>query len=149
MTDFKSDPLENKTLARLVAGSSVIALGFGFYLSADRADPKKLPGVALDSPFLFDLERAFVIGALFAATLIFLIRGWNGYYPSKVSTTGAEYPEREAVEQVTKGSDVTTAAVEAMRAQQLEIAKAARDDFNLLKGELNALEERIDRGDAK
>ena len=77
--------------------------------------------------------------------LIFLLRGWGGYYPSKLSTSGAEYPEREAVERVTQGSADTIAAVEALREDQLRIAAAARDDFNRLRDELNALEERVDR----
>ena len=62
-----------------------------------------------------------------------------------LSTSGAEYPEREAVERVTQVSDDTIVAVEAPREDQLRIAAAARDDFNRLRDELNALEERVDR----
>lgn len=99
--------------------------------------------MALDSPFLFDLERAIVVAAIVAAVLIFTIRAWHGYYPSKLSTTGAEYPEREAVEQVARGSADTIAAVEALRGEQLKIATAARDDYERLSKELNSLEQRI------
>lgn len=139
----RSDPLEGTVLAKVVAAASATAAVAAFYLSTQRADPKKLPGVALDSPFLLDLGRAVVVGAVVAAVLIFTVRAWHGYYPSKLSTTGAEYPEREAVEQVTEVSADTIAAVEALRAGQLQIAKAARDDYDRLKEELNALEQRV------
>lgn len=142
----KTDPLENTTLARILAGSAVAVGVAAFYLSTQRDDPKQLPGVALDSPFLFDLERAIVVAALLAAALIFLVRGWNGYYPSKLSTTGAEYPEREAVEKATAGSADTLEAAEALRQEQLSFASAAREDYNRLKEELNALEQRIPQG---
>lgn len=141
----QTDPLENGILAKVVAGASVSAVAAAFYFSTQRDHPKKLPGVALDSPFLFDLERAIVVGAIVAAALIFLVRAWHGYYPSKLSTTGAEYPEREAVERVTKGSADTIAAVGALRAEQLKIAKAARDDYHRLSKELNSLERRVKR----
>lgn len=140
----KPDPLENEILAKVVAGTTFVVMVVAYYFSAQQADARKLPAVALDSPFLFDLERAVLVAALFAASLIFLVRGWHGYYPSKVSTTGAEYPDREAVEMVTKGSDATATAVEELRTGQLEIAKAARDDFDLLKRELRSLEQRLE-----
>jgi hypothetical protein len=57
------------------------------------------------------LERAVVVGALVAAALIFLLRGWSGYYPSKLSTTGAEYPDRTA-EHVARSAREAVSAVE-------------------------------------
>jgi hypothetical protein len=45
-------------------------------------------------PGLLHVERALVLGAAMAGTLIFLVRGWAGYFPSKITTSGAEYPYR-------------------------------------------------------
>jgi hypothetical protein len=93
-----TDPLRLRWIARLVVLATLVVAGVAYVLSADRPDPDRIPGIALDSPFLLDLERAVVVSALLAALLMFAIRGWDGYFPSKLSTTGAEYADRNATD---------------------------------------------------
>jgi len=84
-------PLERRFVGKAIVLGVLIIVIVAFIFSAQRADPVRLPGVALDSPFLLDLERAAVVAALVVSAAVFLIRGWAGYFPSKLCTTGAEY----------------------------------------------------------
>lgn len=53
----KVDPLRRRRLGRFVIVVTLLVAGIAFFLSAGRTDPNPLPGIALDSPFLLDLER--------------------------------------------------------------------------------------------
>lgn len=86
-----ADPLARRLTGRLLVASALLVAVAVFAASAGRDDRAPLPGVALGSPLLLDLERALLAAALFAAAAIFAIRGWSGYFPAKFSATGAEY----------------------------------------------------------
>jgi hypothetical protein len=100
------DPLERVWRGRavvLVAGLTVLLV---LAVSASGGTPKTLPGIALGSPALLHIERALLVGASIAGCFIFLIRGWAGYFPSKLSTGGAEYPHRPVDEVVESGDAI-------------------------------------------
>jgi hypothetical protein len=81
-----------------------------------RAEP--LPAVALDSRLVLALERTAIVGGLVAATGIFILRGWSGYFPSKVSTTGAEYAECSVLSEFARGDAATATAIVELRQRQ-------------------------------
>jgi hypothetical protein len=86
------DPLADPATARAVAIVTALALLCGPLISAVNGGPRSLPGIALASPVLFHMERGVIAAALVTASAIFVVRAWAGYYPAKLSTTGAEYP---------------------------------------------------------
>lgn len=67
-----------------------------------------MPSIALGSSLVLALERAALVGALLGLMGIFLLRGWSGYFPSKVSTTGAEYA---AVAEASRSDTAASVAV--------------------------------------
>lgn len=124
------DPLEGPRSRRLVVLATLAVMNVAFLLSAQRRDPDQLPGIALDSPFLLDLERAAVVGAVVASVLIFSIRGWRGYFPSKLSTGGAEYGALPSVTEVSESSEEVRSALEDLKARQAALARATRQAFS-------------------
>jgi hypothetical protein len=70
------------------------------------------------------LEQAADRGErLLVAALIFVLRGWAGYFPSKLSTSGAEYGERSSVADLSELS----AAVADLRSSYMGTAQATRE----------------------
>jgi len=65
----------------------------------------------LRSEGLFDLERAVAAAALVGGLAIFVVRGFGGCYPTKISMIGADYPGLAAT---AAGTADLTKAVEAM-----------------------------------
>jgi hypothetical protein len=127
----KSDPLRRRGLGRFVILATLLVAGVAFFLGAGRPDPNRLPGIALDSPFLLDLERAAVVSAVISGFMIFAIRGWDGYFPSKLSTSGAEYGER-GIGNASETSMDLGREVRKLTRRQLSLAAATRvtlDDF--------------------
>jgi hypothetical protein len=90
--------------ARVVAVIVIVVFLLGFCLSIASGAPRTLPAVALSSPLLFHVERAVVGAALVGAVLIVLLNLLRGELPSKLSTTGLEWPaagpEREVLAQL-------------------------------------------------
>jgi hypothetical protein len=99
-------------------------------------DPCVLPAVALGSSLLLVLERAVAVGALLAGTAVFLLRGWNGYFPSKVSTTGAEYAVPAVLSQLASSDSVAAVAI----AEVEEREEAFRRNLDGLAARVEALE---------
>jgi hypothetical protein len=133
----RHDPLEADTIARAIAGATLIGMASAVALSVTAAAPDQLPGIALGSPALLHLERALLVGGIVGAALMFLVRGWAGYYPSKLSTTGAEYPSLLALEQATESNRETVEALVALQSQHEEFAEQTARH-------IEALEERIE-----
>lgn len=140
-----TDPLESawygRSVVLVIAGAVFVSLA----LSAASGTPPELPGIALGSPALLHLERALVVGAAIAGSSIFLIRGWVGYFPSKLSTTGAEYANRSTVERVEGVSHVAASAIEDLRIDQLAINRTMFGTLNDLKRELGEISARSRR----
>jgi hypothetical protein len=132
------DPLERVWRGRavvLVAGLTVILV---LVVSATGGVPSDLPGVALGSPALLHIERALLVGASIAG-FIFLIRGWAGYFPSKLSTTGAEYARPATVASISDGTQLAMGAIEDLRADQLAINRSMFSKLDEVRREMYAL----------
>jgi len=108
-------------------------------LSAKSDDELPLPAVALNSSILLDLERAVLVGAMVAATFVFLTRGWAGHFPSKLSTTGAEYPSPVVLAEFNKSDADTTSSARELRARQA----ALTDGFQIVAQRLVRLESEL------
>jgi hypothetical protein len=121
----------------LVAGLTAFLV---LTVSAAGGVPAALPGIALGSPALLHVERALLVGASVAAGGIFVIRGWAGYFPSKLSTNGAEYGDWTRVDDVSGSSEDVREEVADLWAHQLAIARmmqAVRDDLAREVGSLD------------
>jgi hypothetical protein len=141
-----TDPLEGVWHGRFVVLLTAGAVLVSLVVSAAGGTPPELPGIALDSPALLHLERALVVGAVIAGSSIFLIRGWAGYFPSKLSTTGAEYANWSTVERVEGVSQVATSAVEALRGDQLAINRTMFGKLNEVQQELRQMRDSVYAG---
>jgi hypothetical protein len=130
------DPLAARVVAKAIAAATLVTFVLAVYLSATTPVPDEPPGIALGSSALLHLERALLAGAAIGVVLMFLVRGWAGYYPSKVSTTGAEYPSLLALEQATEGSGEIVEALAALQAQHDEFAEHTARDLASLRREL-------------
>jgi len=77
--------------ALAVTIGTVTAFALATSLSVAHGAPRDLPGIALDWPLLLHLERGAVTATGVALLLLFVLRGLEGNFPSKLSTTGAEW----------------------------------------------------------
>jgi hypothetical protein len=133
------DPLERVWRGRavvLVAGLTVLLV---LAVSAAGGTPKTLPGIALGSPALLHLERALVVGAAMAGSFIFLIRGWAGYFPSKLSTTGAEYATWSSTEKTLKIGDEAIDMLAETKLERVAMVKSVGEDIRALELKVEAL----------
>jgi RNA polymerase sigma factor (sigma-70 family) len=80
------------TAARSVA--IVVALAFvaGLLLSLTRGVPGELPAVSMDWPLLLHLFRAGAVAAVAGITAVIVLSLWQVGLPSRVATTGVEWP---------------------------------------------------------
>jgi hypothetical protein len=142
------DPLERIWRGRavgLVAGLTVLLV---FVISAKSHAPSDLPGIALGSPALLHTERALLTGAAVAVSFIFLIRGWAGYFPSKLSTTGAEYATWSSAEKALRIGDEAIDMLAEARLERVAMAKSVGEDIRALELKVEALAsgaERVER----
>jgi len=138
-----TDPLESVRHGRVVVVVIAAAVFVALVLSAAGGTPSELPGIALGSPALLHLERALIVGAAIAGSSIFLTRGWAGYFPSKLSTTGAEYADRSTVERVEGITHVATSAIDDLRADQVAINRTMFGKLSDVQRELRQTSTRV------
>lgn len=117
----------------------LLAAIVAFIASAQQADFVPLPGVALGSSFLLDMERAAVAAALVVGAAVFLTRGWAGYFPSKLTTTGAEYAARSSVEGTANVGDEAIGALAEVKSDNVMLASSMYDDLRGLELKVDAL----------
>jgi hypothetical protein len=142
-TGERTDPLEQRFVGKSIVLAVLLVVVVAFVFSARRPDPVPLPGVALDSPFLLDMERAAVVAAFVVGATVFLIRGWVGYFPSKLSTTGAEYESWRGVDETSGGGDGVRGEVAALWAHQVDFARMAYEVLDEVVADIDALHDRI------
>lgn len=135
------DPLERPRVARLVVLAALLGSALAL-LGLESRFHQGLPGVALGSPFLLQVERILVVGAAVSGLLIFAIRGWAGYFPSKLSATGAEYAARAAVVDSVRNEDEIAELLAGLDADRTALA-------HLLLGDIWGLGQRIDKIEAR
>jgi hypothetical protein len=137
---MQTDPLEAPGRRRAVV-VTVGALAIGAFVGSVSSEvPTALPGVTLGSPFLLHIERALALGALVAVGLIFLMRGWEGYFPSKLSTAGAEYATRSATGDAARTQEDVGAGLAHMRRDRLKLAESLHEDMRAMERRIVALE---------
>jgi hypothetical protein len=73
------------------------------------------------------------------AAVMFLVRGWAGYYPSKVSTMGAEYPSLEVLQETAESGRETLEALVALHLQHEEFAEQMAGDVDALRDRVEML----------
>ena len=124
--DDDRDPLEQRYVARAIVLIALVATGLGSWLGIDGKFHDGLPGIALGSPFLIHVERALVVGAGIAAILMFAVRGWAGYFPAKISTSGAEYFRRPALDEIVESEVAAHDEILRLEAIQERLARSTR-----------------------
>ena len=72
--------------------------------------------------------------------------GW-AISPRKLSTSGAEYAERMAVEKVSAGSGLAADAIESLEARLVATNRGTADDLAVLEASLEALANRVGTGE--
>lgn len=133
------DPLERIWHGRAVVLVIASAVFVSMVASAAGGTPSELPGIALGSPALLHLERALLVGAAIAGSSIFLTRGWAGYFPSKLSTAGAEYAALTTAE----NAGELAAALAEVKIEHLAMAESFNHDINRVRQGLRVLGEEI------
>lgn len=139
----RADPLERRFVGKVIVLGVLIVVAVAFVFSAQRADPVDLPGVALDSPFLLDVERAALVAALVAGAAVFVIRGWVGYFPSKFSTTGAEYSSLPGLDRALSGAEEIASEISVLRERQRGAGIETREIVAEQDRRIAALEARV------
>jgi hypothetical protein len=122
---------------------ALVSTGLTLWMSAGTELPKRLPGIALGSPFLLHAERALIVGAGLTALLIFAARGWVGYFPSKISTGGAEYLHRPAVTEVVESERAVQVEIDRLKTIHRILAKNMQDRLYAVESEIAALRSRL------
>jgi len=132
------DPLEHIWPGRVVVLVTGLMGLLVLAASATRDAPSDLPGIALGAPALLHLERALVVSAVVAGSFIFLVRGWAGYFPSKLSTTGAEYSMRPSAQGTAATDDSAIDALAEIRTERVAMVRSMRADLRALELKLEA-----------
>ena len=71
------------------------------------------------------------------------MRGWAGYFPSKLSTTGAEYTERSMADKVIGSGDEAAVAIEDLERRQAVVFGTVDEKLAVLGEQLIAFDERL------
>jgi hypothetical protein len=74
-----------------------------------------------------------------AVTLIFLMRGWEGYFPLKLSASGAEYMTRSAASDTVRNEDEIGALLARMERDGVALASSLREDIRVLEQRIDGL----------
>jgi hypothetical protein len=143
----RADPLERRFVGKAIVLGVLVGVVVAFVFSAQRADPVHLPGVALDSPFLLDMERAAVVAALVVGAAVFLIRGWVGYFPSKLFTTGAEYATRSTAERTAANGQEAIDVLAEIKLERVAMAESVGEDIRALELKVDALASEVGRAE--
>ena len=110
----------------VVFGAAVVVLAVAAAVaSLVEGTPRRLPGVALDSPVLLHAERCLALIAVVIAALSVLARAARGRLPVELSTSGLRYEAETA--------DRTAAAVAGLQ-----------DQLDDLVATVDALADRLD-----
>ncbi len=133
------DPLERRNVARAVVLAALVAAGLALWLGLDGEFHGGLPGIALGSPFLLHVERALVLVAGIAALLMFTVRGWAGYFPSKFSTAGAEYFDRSAVNEAAESWNAVYDEIDRLDAMHRGLAGSTQVLLDVVERDVAAL----------
>ncbi len=136
-----TDPLEQPVRRRAIVVATAVLATSAFVGSVSGDDPAALPSIALGWHLLLHAERALAVGAVVAVALIFLIRGWEGYFPLKLSASGAEYGMRAAGDAAHNEDDIS-AGLARIRRDRLMLAASLREDIRTMEQRIGALEER-------
>lgn len=83
-----------------------------------------------------------MVGSAVAGVLIFLLRGWEGYFPSKLSTSGAEYVGRSTVSDAAQNEDDISETLARMGRERLALASSLREDIRTLERRVDLLSSR-------
>jgi hypothetical protein len=133
------DPLERGRRGRVVVIASAVVGWLAFASSVAGGAPSDLPGVALGSAALLHVERAFVVSAAVACAAVFAVRGWAGYFPLTLSTTGAEYAPRAALEDVAANDEEAVNGIDELRAAHMALARSMGADIRALERAVDGL----------
>jgi hypothetical protein len=136
---MRTDPLERLGSRRAIVVATVALAAVAFVGSAVSAMPVALPGIALGSSALLHVERSLMVGAAVAGALIFLLRGWQGYFPSKLSTSGAEYAARSVVSEAAQNEDDIGEVLAGVESGRRALADSLREDIRTLERKLDML----------
>ena len=113
--DIDDVTLRRSAKVVVVALCLLFAAGMAISVGAGAGSASSLPAVSLKSPLLLHLERCGVGVAIIGAIVLFLVRGWGGDFPRKVSTTGAEWADEETAAQLVTADSETKGALEEVR----------------------------------
>lgn len=138
------DPLAHRLTSRLIVLATLVVTCAAFVGSATSTDPDEIPSVALGSRLLLDVERAVLSAALVSGCLVFLIRGWGGYFPTRLSTTGAEY---SAVSQIAQSGRDAAEVVQTLELQLREVMQGVTDRVAAVERELSRKASMSDEAD--
>ncbi len=130
---MQTDPLEQSVRRRAIVVATAVLAAVTFVSSVSGDGPTALPGIALGSHLLLHVERALAVGAMAAVTLIFLMRGWEGYFPLRLSTSGAEYMTRSAASDTVRNEDEMGAILARMERDGAALAGSLREDIRVLE----------------
>lgn len=133
------DPLERRHIARAVVLAALVAAGLTLWLGVDGEFHDGLPGIALGSPFLLHVERALALVAGIAALLMFAVRGWAGYFPSKISTGGAEYFDRSAAGEAAESWNAVYDEIDRLNATYRGLAGSTQARLDEVEHDVGAL----------
>jgi hypothetical protein len=136
---MRTDPLERLGSRRVIVVAAVGLAAVAFIGSAASEVPVTLPGVALGSSGLLHLERSLIVGAAVAGALIFLLRGWQGYFPSKLSTNGAEYGVLSVASDAVRNEDDISEALARVERGRHALTDSLREDIRTLERRVDAL----------
>jgi hypothetical protein len=96
-------------------------LVFAFVVPAFIGTPKKLPGIALGSAFVWYLEVAFVVLGIIYVALNLLVRGvWHGALPVSISREGLTFAE-EIPAEMAKAIDALQGQIDSLEKDLAEL----------------------------
>jgi hypothetical protein len=132
------DPLTNRYAAVLVTAVLLGVVVASLLVAFSQARPRSLPGVALGSLAILHIEQAAVVALAVTILVVFLFRAAFGYFPSKVSTSGAEWTSGAATaialsNKVASGTEETISVLNSVTDDQFELDERLRDQREALR----------------
>jgi hypothetical protein len=132
------DPLTNRYAAFLVTAVLLGVVVASLLVAFNQVKPKSLPGVALGSLAILHIEQAAVVALAVTVLVVFLFRAAFGYFPSKVSTSGAEWTSGAATaialsNKVASGTEGTIGVLNSVTDRQLQLDERLTDHRKALR----------------